>query len=442
MRVFHFALHLIVVPLVVSGCIDDGAAGEEGDPAYEIDAAGGASGRAPGDRPSRDDGDTDPSTGDGGLTAPDSSRSTPADGGRVQTRDAATDESGQIGEICRTTCELAIACNVLGPSEDAFCGQFCVDLEPEMLECFAGAQQCPELFQCLRDLEEPGDSPDRPGPGPGPGQPPSDRGICDRWCSRHAQCVDLECAPNTATEDFVAVCGERCAGDPPTVEVLQTLVSQRCEAVIAEIRDHYPSIDARCDADEGEICERLCEESVAPCADNVHVADCVDECARWSGAVLLCVERAPQCRAVNACFVDDDTEARCGRWCARLDTCLTEACPPRVIPPDLSLQCTANCLRQPPSVRRLEQIESAECRAVRNLAYQQNPQLRPVCEGGREFRPTPDECAAFCDNVLQACLGLDNRGFCLAGCAALERDQYACALEMPDNCDAVLECIQ
>ena len=135
------------------------------------------------------------------------------------------------------------------------------------------------------------------------------------------------------------------------------------------------------------------------------------------GANHVCLVRADSCREVNECFGDPEGQERCRRSCDVLQACMEEACPPRILPPTLTDGCTADCLDDPLSPRELEQWEALSCREVREVIYRGNRELRPFCEGGRDFRPTPDECVAFCDNALGACLGIGGRNFCLAGCS-------------------------
>jgi len=99
-------------------------------------------------------------------------------------------------------------------------------------------------------------------------------------------------------------------------------------------------------------------------------------------------------------------------------------------------------MSDPPDEEGVAGFEALECREVRNIVYRNNRQLRPVCEGGRDFRPTADECVAFCDDSLQACIGLGGRNFCLAACASLTREQYTCALEAQGDCVQISSCLE
>ena len=165
------------------------------------------------------------------------------------------------------------------------------------------------------------------------------------------------------------------------------------------------------------------------------------DCQGWDRANHVCVVRADSCDEVSDCFGDPAGQELCRRQCDHLQTCLLEACPPRILPPTLTDGCTADCLEDPPSAREVEEWEGFECRRVREFIYRGNRELRPLCDGGGDFRPTPEECVDFCDNALGACLGVGGRNFCLAGCASLTRDEYACSLEAQGDCARIEMCL-
>ena len=120
--------------------------------------------------------------------------------------------------------------------------------------------------------------------------------------------------------------------------------------------------------------------------------------------------------------------------------CLTEACPPRILPPQLISSCTADCFNNPVSEEDLTQWEMSSCREVREVVYRDNQQLRPICEGNQDFRPSPEECAAFCDTSLDACL-LGGSALCLSACASLTRAEYECSLAAQGVCDEIDLCL-
>ncbi|MCA9545203.1 MAG: hypothetical protein KC613_12455 [Myxococcales bacterium] len=326
-------------------------------------------------------------------------------------------------------CRLCAPIEACGyPLSDDECRDLCRQASPELARCIIMARGCDALGACF-------DGPQPPGP------PPAED-LCRAFCNRQAQCIQLECAPGALVDGFVAACFEGCVANPPAPEELPPYFEALCPEIIGEIRGWYPEVDARCDNDRAQVCAQLCSDRVANCDPRVDRAACAADCeATWTDANLRCVQFAQDCRPLLACFGDPEGQALCERTCDRLQGCLEEACPPRIIPPDLVTNCTAGCLADPPAPMEVEAWEAAECRQIREFAYRNNAELRPICEGGREFRPGPDECAAFCDNVLLDCLGVGNRAFCLAGCAAFTRDQYVCALEGQGECAAVNACL-
>ncbi len=317
------------------------------------------------------------------------------------------------------------ACNY--PLSDRECVTLCQDAPRELRACIQGAgRACDALGACFDDA---------------PGPPPVEQ-QCRQACERQAQCINLSCAPGALTEGFQAACVEACFREPYDPETLMQLFGPRCDEVTALVRGWYPEVDARCDNDPEAVCELLCRDRIAPCDPAVDVAACAADCRdTWTDANLQCVQFTPRCAARLACFGDPEGQALCARSCGRIQGCLEEACPPRIIPPSLSTNCTAGCLADPPTAAEVEFVEAATCGEVRQLVYRNNRELAPLCEGGREFRPSADECAAFCDNVLQECLGFGDRNFCLAGCASLTRDEYGCALEAQGDCGGVNACI-
>lgn len=332
---------------------------------------------------------------------------------------------------CASACVHLEACGLtpMGPNIPADCASLCAAMPPMLLDCLAGNEACDVLSECLGTT----------GPGPGPG-PVDVQQQCGNLCRRTERCINAECAPGTLPAGYADACNTACLGAPPTPEQMRAFAESTCEDIVARVRQETPSVDARCDASPEDACATLCRERVLPCNQLGDQAACEAACAGFDAAQLLCVQ-SQGCDAVGDCFDDPAALDRCGRFCDRIEGCLLEACPPRVIPPELSVNCTAGCLVQPPDEMQVQMTEAAMCSDVRRLVYRNNRELAPICEGGGDFRPTPDECAAFCDNGLEACLGVGGRAFCLAGCASMTRDQYACALAAQGDCGAIDACL-
>ena len=327
-------------------------------------------------------------------------------------------------EECQAFCARSGECTGSAP-DDPMCQGFCRTLRPEQIGCVINAPNCNQAFGCFED---------RPAP-------PSDEEVCQRYCQRQAQCVYSECAPGTWGENATENCNANCAMSPPTEDERQAIFENLCAGVVLEVRRRDPVVDARCDAAPEDACVTICDERVVPC--DLSVADtCALECADYSDARHLCIARADGCEELSICFADPEGEARCERVCNRIQFCLEEACPPRVIPPELSVGCTAGCMEQPPAEEQVQMTEAATCREVREFIYRNNRELAPVCEGNPDFRPTPEECVAFCDNTLQACIGIGGRQFCLAACASITRDQYECTLSSDGDCESIATCLQ
>ncbi|MCB9546127.1 MAG: hypothetical protein H6706_09780 [Myxococcales bacterium] len=320
---------------------------------------------------------------------------------------------------CDALCDLADACGFVSAAE---CAGFCADIPPPVRDCAAAADACPDLAACFE------------------GPPPDPRQLCQADCQRTAQCIFRECAAGSLPDGWVGRCVDACVVDPPTADAVQAHQAALCSDVVAERRAQDAALDAACDADAAAACETLCADTIGPCTD-APLADCLADCATFDAANLRCVQLAPTCDDVLACYGDPEGQDRCARFCGRLQGCLEEACPPRIIPPELSVNCTAGCLDQPPTDEQVANVEAATCAEVRQIVYRNNRELAPICEGDPDFRPSPDECAAFCDNGLQACIGLGGRDFCLAACASLTRDEYACALAAQGDCDAIGVCL-
>ncbi len=326
---------------------------------------------------------------------------------------------------CEGICDVAVGCGFPGGAER--CDLTCRTVAPPTRRCLAeNTDDCMALFGCFQQ---------------GPGMGPDPMQICQGFCQRTAGCILNECAPGTLEDGYVRACTQDCLAEPLTPEQIQAFQAQQCPDIVADLVEADPRVAERCDNDAEAACDAICADIVQPCTD-LDADTCRATCAAFDEANLRCVQFADSCGAVRACYGDAEGQDRCARTCDRLQSCLLEACPPRIIPPELDVNCTASCLADPPSEQETDDWLAASCLDIRRFAYQDNAQLAPLCEGGRDFRPSGDECAAFCDNGLQDCIGLGGRNFCLAACASLERDQYQCALEAQGACDAIDACLQ
>ena len=322
---------------------------------------------------------------------------------------------------CQAICDFAAECGFPGEG----CTRLCRSLGQAQRDCLRRSETCNELFGCIED-----DEPDRPDPSE----------ICEPYCSRRTTCIFNGCAPGTLPEGYTRACIASCEENPLEFREFQAFFDQTCQEVITAAREADAMLDARCDAEAVEACANVCADRVVPCMGITQEA-CVAECEAWDDANQICVARARSCEDVSECFGDPEGQALCRRTCDHLQSCLLEACPPRIIPPTLTDGCTAGCLDDPPSAQETDQWEALSCRDVRETVYRDNRQLRPLCEGNGDFRPLPDECAAFCDQTLLQCIGIGGRNFCIAACSTLTRDEYQCALEAQGECQAINACL-
>ena len=341
--------------------------------------------------------------------------------------DPGEDPPADVEDQCEEICGFAAACGV--PQRE--CRQFCGQLGDRTRACLERADDCGDLEECI---EGGGDGP-RDGPG-------SDRlrDACEPLCGRQAQCVTQQCAPGALPADYIEECADACVQTPPDEETFRTVFRGRCDEIIDDIRARDPAIDGRCDAEEEQACENLCENIVVPCGQ-VDQAECVAQCEGWDQANFRCVTFSEQCFQVNECFGDAMGQQMCQSTCNRIQSCLEEACPPRIISPEWNIDCTAGCLDDPPSQQETDVFLAWTCAEVRGWMYQNSRELRPLCEGNRDFRPNVEECTAFCDNVIGNCPVIGGRNFCLNGCASLTRDQYACAVERQGDCQGIATCL-
>jgi hypothetical protein len=322
---------------------------------------------------------------------------------------------------CQAICEFAAECGFPGDG----CTRLCRSLGQNQRDCLRRSETCNELFGCIE-----GDEPQRPEPAE----------LCEPYCSRRSTCIFNGCSPGTLPPGYTRSCMASCEEDPLGFREFQAFFDQSCQEIITSAREADAMLDARCDAEDAAACANVCADRVVPCMGITQEA-CVAECETWDEANQICVATARSCEDVSECFGDPEGQALCRRSCDRLQDCLEEACPPRIIPPSLTDGCTAGCLDDPPSEREIEQWEAMSCREVRETVYRDNRQLRPLCEGNGDFRPLPDECVAFCDQTLLQCIGIGGRNFCTAACSTLTREEYQCALEAQGDCAAINTCL-
>ncbi|MEE2643573.1 MAG: hypothetical protein VYD19_01455 [Myxococcota bacterium] len=335
-----------------------------------------------------------------------------------------TTEPGEMP--CDQICEFGEVCGIDAGECQGLCGA--LDFGAQL--CFSGAAElgdCQRYYACFEQV------------GRDPGQRGDVGQICEDLCNREAICVFNGCAAGTLDENFVAECTEACVAGEPDEEALVARYDQSCEEIVAAVREADPVVDMRCESSPELACENLCAERVADCG-MIDADACIADCEGWDRANFVCITRAESCEEVNVCLVDEETQALCRRSCDHLQSCLEEACPPRILPPQLTDGCTADCFAEGRSEEEIEEWEALSCRDVREFIYRGNRELRPICEGNQDFRATPEECAAFCDSELGECI-IGGRQLCLAACASLSRPQYVCALENRDDCEAIDVCL-
>jgi hypothetical protein len=328
-------------------------------------------------------------------------------------------EPGQ--DLCDEICQFGDVCGI----ENQECRNLCQNLDGGQQLCFAGAAQvedCQRFFGCFERVDDRGGN------------------ACENLCSREAICVFNTCAAGTISADYTQQCTEACEQDPPGGREVQQRFEQTCAEVVTNIREQDAEINARCDNEDENICEALCDDRVTMCM-GVDRQQCLTDCERWDRANHICIARAEGCGEIQACFVSVDVQDLCRAQCDKLQGCLEEACPPQLIPATLTDGCTADCFNDPPSANDVEELQQLSCQDVREIyLYRGNRQLRPLCEGNRDFRPAPDECASFCDGVLGDCI-IGGRRVCLAACASISREQYECALTAQGDCAEIDRCL-
>lgn len=326
-------------------------------------------------------------------------------------------------DACAPVCEFLTDCS---PDVDAqSCVGFCRGFGDEQLACLTDAaedQACGAGFACF---EEP----------PPPVDPEE---LCTEVCQRRNLCVTQECAPGTLQPGDGRACLQACLTDPPSEDEALALSRQRCGALVAELNAD-PAFAERCAADDMQACVQLCDDVVGDCQQRDA---CLAACPGWNDTNLTCLRfSGGQCNAVDVCINSPEAQQRCETSCARWSECLGEACPPRILPPTLGVNCAAGCLFDPPTDEAVQAYLNLECAEVRANIYEENRELAPICEGDPEFNPGPDECVAFCERGLEACIGIGGRNFCLGACASLTREEYECALAAGEDCAAINACL-
>ncbi|MGK0361935.1 MAG: hypothetical protein ACI9U2_004255 [Bradymonadia bacterium] len=348
---------------------------------------------------------------------------------------ALTDFIPELGELCSDepppfecapVCEFLADCSA--EVDRASCPTFCRGFDADQLACLTNATDaaiCLAAFACFDDEEEP--------------PPPIDpEELCTEVCQRRNVCVSRECAPGTLQPGDGRACVQSCLRAPPSEDEAFALSQQRCGALVAALNED-PEFAERCAADDMQACAQLCEDVVGDCLERDA---CLAACPAWNDTNLTCLRfTGGQCNAVEVCVNSPDAQRRCETSCARWSECLGEACPPRILPPTLGVNCAAGCLFDPPEAAEVEAYLNLECAEVRAELYETNRELAPICEGDPEFNPGPDECVAFCERGLEACIGIGGRNFCLGACASLTREEYECALAAGENCEEINACL-
>ena len=318
--------------------------------------------------------------------------------------------------------------------EQEVCLRICRRYDAETLNCASTAPSCGELFQCVDD------------------QDPEDQlnydEICEGKCFREFECIRTVCSAGTVDVDDAfgngafEQCTQTCIDERPPISELQDVFGGLCVDLVERLRTDDPVIDARCDNEPDAVCELLCDKATA-CPGSVPRDECITSCAGWDSANRLCIDNTPgnDCERMSRCFGDESGQARCREACDHLQSCLLEACPPQIIPPDYSDDCTAGCLYQPPAQRLVDEYTNTACRQVREQIYQENQGLRPVCDGGQDFRPTAAECTDVCESSLDACI-VGGQSQCVGLCRTLTREEYTCAIEDGATCTSIDACLQ
>ena len=328
-------------------------------------------------------------------------------------------------DSCEAICDFGEICGVVSANCRANCNQS----SSEAQLCFRAAadqEDCIRFLQCYEQPQEPPRGRDS-------------EELCGRVCEREGSCISNACAPGTWSRDQVTDCFETCVDQRPRREEIFERFQSTCEEVVAEALAADAQVAARCEVAEEDVCSTFCSDRIVGC-DVIDQTTCETTCATWDEANFICLQNAGSCDEIESCLIEPDEQERCRRSCDHFQTCLEEACPPRIIPPNLTDSCTADCFADPISAEELASWEATECREVRETVYDGNPGLRRSCEGNQDFRPTPEECSDFCDNGLDECI-IGGPTICLSACASMDREQYACALQARGECTQIDLCL-
>jgi hypothetical protein len=333
---------------------------------------------------------------------------------------------------CASICDFGEVCGIVSDE----CQDNCNQLGFEGQLCFSGAVElgdCQRFIQCINNLQDTGG-------GRGDGGRPQQEEVCGYICEREANCLFNECNFGSVTDEVNQGCFEECINSPLREEAIQERLDQACNEVAQNRATEDPEFGERCFGEDTQICSLVCSEQVVGCG-LFEQEECETQCTQWDDANFYCLSNAEQCGDIERCFAPVDEQARCRQSCIRIQTCLEEACPVRFIPPEFSTECTADCFDDPPSIEDVEEWEALSCSEVRTIIYDDNRGLRRLCEGGTDFRTTPEECVELCEEQgLDECI-IGERLICLSACSSFTRDQYECALGAERNCEAIDQCL-
>ena len=110
----------------------------------------------------------------------------------------------------------------------------------------------------------------------------------------------------------------------------------------------------------------------------VNRDQCLTDCARWDRANHICLAQAENCDEIQACFVSCGGTRPLPNPVRQPKDALRKPARRNSFPPDLTDNCTADCFRDTPSPRDVEEFESLSCREVREFVlYRENRELRP-----------------------------------------------------------------
>ncbi|MEZ4472665.1 MAG: hypothetical protein R3F60_18150 [bacterium] len=265
---------------------------------------------------------------------------------------------------CEALCALAEEC---GFASAADCAAFCADIPPPVRDCAAAADTCPALGACFQ--------------GPRPTRRSSARPTASAPPSIFRECAAGSlpdgCRPARRRLRRQSTYPGRGPGPPGCA----------CRDVVAERRAQDAALDAACDADPAAACEALCADTIGPAPTPSPTA--------WPTAPPstppTCALRParPRLRRRPRLPWRPEGQARCAHPCGRLQSCLEEACPPRIIPPELSVHCTAGCPSTSPHRRAARQRRRRHLRRGPPARLPQQPRARPHLRGRPRLPPQP-----------------------------------------------------